>query len=166
MIVIADTSPINYLIWIGEVEVLPALYSRIIVPPTVGEELKREGAPALVREWIARPPAWLETASPTATPDSELMKASIHSGEREAILLAVELKADELIMDDLRGRREAERRHLRVTGTIGVLRAAARIGAVDLKMALDRLRQTNFHLSEKLYEQLIVEARSSTSARE
>ncbi len=86
------------------------------------------------------------------------MHVRIHAGEREAILLAEELKADELIMVDLTGRREAERRHLRVTGTIGVLRAAARIGTVNLKDALDRLRKTNFHLSQKLYDQLIAEA--------
>ncbi len=86
------------------------------------------------------------------------MHVRIHAGEREAILLAEELKADELIMDDLTGRREAERRHLRVTGTVGVLRAAARAGAVNLKDALTSLRKTNFHLSQKLYDQLIAEA--------
>ncbi len=91
-------------------------------------------------------------------PDPELMHVRIHAGEREAILLAQELKADELIMDDLTGRREAERRHLRVTGTVGVLRAAARGGVVNLKDALGRLRKTNFHLWQKLYDKLIAEA--------
>ena len=86
------------------------------------------------------------------------MHSRIHSGEREAILLAQELKADELIMDDLTGRAEAERRHLRVTGNVGVLRAAAHIGVVNLKVALGRLRKTNFHLSQKLYDQLTAEA--------
>ncbi len=50
MIVIADTSPLNYLIWIGEVEVLPALYARVVVPPIVCKELSREGAPDIVSE--------------------------------------------------------------------------------------------------------------------
>jgi predicted nucleic acid-binding protein len=90
-------------------------------------------------------------------PDFNLLHVRIHSGEREAILLAHELQTDELIMDDLTGRREAERRHIRVTGTVGVLRAAARSGLIDLKESLDRLRMTNFHLSQKLYEQMIAE---------
>jgi predicted nucleic acid-binding protein len=158
MIVIADTSPLNYLVWIGEVDVLPALYPRIVVPPIVCQELSREGAPGVVRAWISRAPAWLETVTPVGQPDSDLLHTQIHAGEREAILLAQELKADELIMDDLTGRREAERRHLRVTGTIGVLRAAARADLINLKDALDRLSKTNFHLSQKLYDQLIAEA--------
>jgi predicted nucleic acid-binding protein len=158
MIVIADTSPLNYLIWIGEVEILPALYPRVVVPPIVCEELGREGAPNIVRAWISRPPAWLVPVTPVGQPDFDLMHARIHSGERAAILLAQELKADQLIMDDLTGRREAERRHLRVTGTVGVLRAAARVGVIHLKDALDRLRKTNFHLSQRLYEQLIAQA--------
>ena len=158
MIVIADTSPLNYLIWIGEVEILPALYARVVVPPIVCKELSREGAPVIVRAWISQPPAWLEIVTPVGQPDIDLMHVRIHAGEREAILLAEELKADELIMDDLTGRREAERRHLRVTGTVGVLRAAARAGAINLKDALNRLRTTNFHLSQKLYDQLIAEA--------
>jgi predicted nucleic acid-binding protein len=83
------------------------------------------------------------------------MRVRIHPGEREAILLAQELNADELIMDDLTGRREAERRRLRVTGTVGALRAAARLGVIDIKDALDRLRTTNFHLSQNLYDQII-----------
>jgi predicted nucleic acid-binding protein len=158
MIVIADTSPLNYLVWIGEVEILPTLYARVVVPPTVCKELSREGAPDIVRAWISQPPVWLETVTPVGHPDIDLMHVRIHSGEREAILLAQELNADELIMDDLTGRREAERRHLRVTGTVGVLRAAARVGVSNLKDALDRLRKTNFHLSQKLYDQLIAEA--------
>src|SRR5712664_2463012 len=49
MIVIADTGPINYLVLIGEIEVLPALYHRVLVPPSVCEELKRPRAPETVR---------------------------------------------------------------------------------------------------------------------
>jgi len=157
MIVVADTSPLNYLVLIAEIEVLPALYPRVVVPAVVCKELGREGAPGIVRAWILRPPQWLETMEPAGQPDLDLIHARIHVGEREAILLAQELKADELIIDDLAGRREAERRHLRVTGTVGVLRAAARIGIINLKDALDRLRMTNFHMSQKLYDQLIAE---------
>jgi hypothetical protein len=53
MIVITDTSPVNYPICIGQIEVLPALYSRVPVPLAVCEELKRTRAPNAVRLWIA-----------------------------------------------------------------------------------------------------------------
>ena len=56
MIVIADTSPINYLVLIDAVEVLPALYGRVLVPPSVCAELQRARASDRVRTWIAQPP--------------------------------------------------------------------------------------------------------------
>ncbi|SPF43320.1 hypothetical protein SBA4_3020024 [Candidatus Sulfopaludibacter sp. SbA4] len=91
--------------------VLPKLYGRILVPPAVCAELKRLHAPDAVRLWIAKPPAWLETRAPGQAPDAELLKARLDAGERDAILLAQELGADNLIIDERRGRREAERRH-------------------------------------------------------
>ena len=52
MIVIADTSPINYLVQIGEIEVLPKLYDSILIPPSVRDGLRHPRAPAAVRRWI------------------------------------------------------------------------------------------------------------------
>ena len=93
--------------------------------------------------------------APQRVPDEDLLGARLGPGERDAILLAQELRADELILDDRRGRREAERRHLHVIGTLGVLRAAAREHLLDLKDALARLRQTNFYISEEIIERLL-----------
>jgi predicted nucleic acid-binding protein len=86
----------------------------------------------------------------------------IDPGEREAILLAEELGADEIILDDLRGRREAERRKLHPVGTLGVLQAAPKKGLLDLRKALQRLRETNFYIAEELLDQLIADAGSAT----
>ncbi len=52
MIVIADTSPINYLVQIGEVELLEKLYEQVIIPNAVFEELNSDFAPTEVKEWI------------------------------------------------------------------------------------------------------------------
>ena len=59
MQVVADTGPINYLVQIGAIDVLPKLFARIIIPTLVYNELNRPRAPAAVRDWIARIPAWL-----------------------------------------------------------------------------------------------------------
>ena len=56
MIVIADTAPINYLIQISQADVLPKLYGRILVPPSVCSELAASRAPELVRQWISDRP--------------------------------------------------------------------------------------------------------------
>jgi predicted nucleic acid-binding protein len=153
MIVIADTSPINYLVLIGEINVLPALYGRVLVPPSVCNELQRARASERVRTWIAEPPQWLEVRAPSQSPDAQL--AHLDAGERDAILLAQELGADQLIIDEIRGRREAQRRQLPFTGTLGVLSAAAENGLVDLRSAVDRLRHTNFHIAQEILDRLI-----------
>jgi predicted nucleic acid-binding protein len=70
-------------------------------------------------------------------------------------LLAQELSADELIIDELRGRQEAARRHLRVTGTLGVLMTAAQLGLLDLRESLGRLRATNFRIDKEFLDRLI-----------
>ena len=157
MIVVADTTPLNYLILIGEVEVLPRLYGRVVIPPAVQEELAHSRAPASVQAWIAQPHPWLEVLSPAPVADSAL--AGLDAGEREAIALAEQLSLStgpiQLVVDELLGRREAERRGLPVTGTIGVLRDAADQGLLDLRSSLERLRQTSFHISPAILARLL-----------
>jgi predicted nucleic acid-binding protein len=153
MIVIADTGPINYLILIGEIDVLPALYDLVLIPPSVNEELGRMRAPEVVRLWIVRRPEWLEVRAPSRSVDRFL--THLDAGEREAILLAEEIGADQLIIDESRGRQEAKRRHLPFTGTLGILQAGAKQGLLDLRMAVARLRQTSFHISQDILDELL-----------
>jgi predicted nucleic acid-binding protein len=87
------------------------------------------------------------------------MRVRIGPGERDAILLAEESGADVLVVDDQRGRKEAERRKLHTVGTLGVLQFASRKGLLDLREALDRLRSTSFYISEELIDRLIAETR-------
>jgi predicted nucleic acid-binding protein len=105
MIVIADSGPLHYLIWIGKIDVLPQLYPNVVAPPSVFAELTRANAPELVRTWIEHPPDWLQVRAPQRVPDEDLLGARLGPGERDAILLAQELRADELILDDRRGRK-------------------------------------------------------------
>jgi predicted nucleic acid-binding protein len=151
MIVIADTGPINYLVLIGAVDVLHPLYTRVLVPRSVVEELKQAGTPDRVLAWIWQPPAWLEVRP---DPPSDPTLDFLDPGERAALSLAEVLNADELLIDDLAGRAEAQRRHLHVTGTLGVLADAHVAGLIDFDQALGRLRSTNFRLSDEV-ERLI-----------
>jgi predicted nucleic acid-binding protein len=77
-------------------------------------------------------------------------------GEREAIVLAEQHRPDVLLlMDEGKGRREAQRRNLRITGTLGVLNDAASRGWVDLPSAFERLQQTTFRASSSLLQSLL-----------
>jgi len=87
VIVVSDTSPLNYLITIEEVGILAALYERVLIPEMVFRELQHPRAPSPVREWIAQVPAWLEVHSVhiSASKDS----VALDPGERDAISLAL-----------------------------------------------------------------------------
>ncbi|HWE83787.1 MAG TPA: DUF3368 domain-containing protein [Terracidiphilus sp.] len=157
MIVIADTTPINYFILIGEIEVLAQLYERVFIPVAVRDELASLLAPAPVRSWIESVPSWLEVRAAASLATG--LPPGLGAGEREAISLAEELQADQLIADDQSARREAERRGIAVIGTLGVLREAALEGLIDLPSALDRLRNTSFHVTPELIDYLLRSSR-------
>jgi predicted nucleic acid-binding protein len=159
-LVIADTSPINYLVLIGHIGVLPSLFERVILPSVVREEL--DDGPSQVRLWIADRPPWVEVR---ATRDSR-RDASLHdldAGEEDAIALAVELHADLLLMDDREGVLAARSRGLTVTGTLGVLGLAARHGLLDLAEAFGRIRRTNFRYRQDTMDALLAEASGTAS---
>jgi predicted nucleic acid-binding protein len=153
MIVVADTSPINYLVLIQEIDILPKMYGKVVIPRAVQEELLRPAAPESVRAWISSAPAWLEIRTPSDAPDSSLAK--LDAGERDAILLAMELRADQLIVDDREGRKHAEERRIPVIGTLGVLKEAATLGLLDLRVAVERLQSTSFHIAPEVLRTLL-----------
>jgi predicted nucleic acid-binding protein len=154
MIVIADTSPLNYLVLIGEAEILQRLYGRVIIPEAVWRELQHPETPVAVAEWVAHRPQWLEVRQTTGPPDADLRLLA--AGEREAIILAQEHRVEALLlMDEGKGRREAKRRNLRITGTLGVLNDAASRSWIDLPSALERLRQTTFRASPSLLQSFL-----------
>jgi predicted nucleic acid-binding protein len=153
MIVIADTSPLNYLVLIGQERVLPQLFGRILIPQAVFDELHAPETPKEVLRWIDTHPEWLEVRRKMAP--SVGTSAELDPGEQEAIELAEELKADLVVIDDLAGRRYAIKRGLTVIGTLGVLFRAGQQNLVDLPQALNRLSQTTFRLSPDLLRAIL-----------
>jgi predicted nucleic acid-binding protein len=105
--VVSDTSPLNYLILIEQINLLPQLYTRVLIPGSVFEELSAPESPNLVRTWAADLPDWLKVSPFVPVPDPHLNR--LHAGERDAISLALQVKADVVIMDERRGREEAEK---------------------------------------------------------
>ena len=147
MIVVADTGPLHYLVLMDAIEVLGQLYKLVIVPVAVIDELKNERTPEPVLRRISEPSAWLEVRpNPAFDPSLDFLGP----GERAALSLAEFLNADELLIDDLARRREAEQRHMHVRGTLAVLADAHLAGLLDFENALLPLRTTNFRLSAEL----------------
>lgn len=150
MVVVADTSPINYLILIGQIDLLARLYTRILIPPAVLAELKHPLAPQPVRNWADNAPLWLEVLSPR----SSLILPKLDLGETEAIALATEVNAEVVLIDEQAGRQEALRRGLKVAGTLSVLDEAGEAGLVIFDDAVAELRKTSFRVSQAVLSEI------------
>ena len=148
MIAVADTSPICYLVLIGEIDLLPKVFSQVLAPQAVLAELLHADAPAAVRSWASDPPSWLRVTETPALTTQGLEK--LQAGEQAAILLAESINADIVLLDEKAARRGARDRGLQITGILGVLGKAATRGLVELAPAINRLRTTNFRSSPAL----------------
>ena len=151
MIVVSDTSPVANLIQIDRLDLLHQLYHRILVPPTVYQEIK-------VLETFGIDLAgfqaanWIEQQIPARLDALASLRADLDSGELEAIALALETSADWILMDERAGTRVAEQRGLRPVGLLGVLIRAKNQGFIDEVLPIvDELRtMAGFWVSDGL----------------
>jgi len=150
MLVVSDASPINILIRIGQIEVLPDLFVAVAIPTSVAEEMSRPTTPQIVRDWVAHPPAWFTVRTPSSPANPTELR---HRGERDAISLAQEIHADAILLDEEKPRAAARSLGLAVIGTIGILERAAEQGLIsDLRAVHGILRSTDFHVASILLD--------------
>jgi predicted nucleic acid-binding protein len=158
-LVVADASPLHYLILVDAVDVLRRLFQKIYVPIEVCDELTCPAAPTDVRTWMQRVPNWIDILPTPGAQSDDPALATLDSGERAAIVLAASLKSL-LLIDDRAGASAAQQRGLIVTGTLGVLDLASRAGLLDLRSTFTRLQRTNFRYPPSLLEKLLDEERT------
>lgn len=145
MTVVADASPLIALQRIGQLELLERLFGEVLVPPVVAEE-------------FGPPPDWISKRA-LGLPIPAKLPRVLDPGEREAIALALELKAERVILDDLPARLVAEKLGLPVIGVLGILLACKLKGLISaVNPSLEALRATGFHFTPALAEWLLAEA--------
>ena len=159
--VVSDTGPLNYLVLVEAVSILPRLFSSVLIPAAVKAELSHRQAPAQVRDWVAHTPSWLKVANLQSTDVPEL--SSLHPGEREVITLASEQPDLLILMDDRRGTMEAKRRGLNVIGTLAVLEEAANRDWIDLPEMFSRSKVHPFDLRAASWLQCSITIASAKS---
>lgn len=153
-LVVADTSPLNYLVLIEQVEILPTLFEKVFVPQIVRDELRHDEAPESVRRWIAEPRSWVEIV-PAAREIDDPALLHLDDGERAAIQLAVRIGAELLLIDDRDGANVARSKGFAVTGTLGILDLAASRGMIRLNDAVERLKSTSFRCHPDVLDALL-----------
>lgn len=144
MIIISDSSPLSALAQMGELDLLRILYGRVVIPETVLRECNHSRSPAGLVELLGRSDCFIEVV-----PDPPLLAETrdVDPGEAAAISLAWACRDEAtLIIDDRDGRKVSESLGLRITGTAGVLLAAANSGLIDFEDAVIRLQATGFRI--------------------
>ncbi len=152
--VVSNTSPLRYLRCIGEQDLLKRLFAKILIPKAVFQELTHENAPEIVRNFMQSSPAWIEVHDV-----GDVLDCSLHhldTGEKEAILLAEQMQADILLIDEKKGRFTAMDRGLTVVGTLGILEFADIQYKIHLPHIIEKLLQTNFNVSPSLIDYILV----------
>ena len=156
-IIIADSSPLIGLAKIGQLDLLPLLARRVMVPPAVWKEvvdprMKASGAGEVAQR------KWIEIVTPEPASVAPLL-ILLGEGEAEAIALAQREKSAVLLLDDLRARKIAARLNLRRMGTVALLGQAKRAGLVKkLKPSLDALLDCGIYVRKELIEAALKEA--------
>jgi len=152
MIVVANAGPLIALAQIGQFHLLQLLFGKIYIPPAVQREILvsgqgRPGAYEVATE------NWVLVADIEDWTAVQLLRDRLDAGESEAIVLALEKKADLVLIDEARGRRVAEAHGLNRSGTIGILIMAKKRGLVaEIQPLLDRLLEVGFRMDEELYQ--------------
>jgi predicted nucleic acid-binding protein len=158
VIVISDTSAITNLAAIQYLQLLPQLYNQITIPEAVYRELA-EIDPPVPGTLEVQMASWLEVRQVVNRNVVERLQVEVRldPGESEAIALALELNADLLLIDERRGRAEANRLGVRITGLLGILvEAKQKKLIVNVKPLMDSLIATSdFRVSSALYSQIL-----------
>lgn len=149
--IVVNAGPLISLARLDRLDLLPALFDEVIVPPAVHREVTDDlalpGAEALATA------DWLKIVPVRDRQSVERLLAWLDTGEAEVLALARELDATAAI-DEKRGRRHALELGIPQTGTVGILLAAKRRGLIPLiRPLLDRLIAAGIRLSPRLYEE-------------
>lgn len=158
MIIVSDTSPIANLVVVEYVWLLPKLFGTVIIPEVVYQELLANRIHHPVTQTVSSA-EWLEIRSVTDQQQVQILERdrNLDPGEANAIVLALELKATQILMDERLGRTEAKNRGLRITGILGILLAAKKQGLIpEVRSVMDALiHQANFRVGDRLYAEVL-----------
>ncbi|MDJ0658033.1 MAG: DUF3368 domain-containing protein [Crocosphaera sp.] len=160
MPVISNTSPLLNLGIINQLHLVREQFREIIIPNAVLRELRiNENIPGSLQLREAIDASWIKVKSVENKAFVELLKRELDEGESETIALAIELKADFILLDERDGRKIARSLGLNITGVLGILLRGWEKGNVSsVKTIINQLRSdSHFHIASHLEEQILRE---------
>jgi predicted nucleic acid-binding protein len=146
-IIISDTSCLIILDKIDELELLLKMGEKVFITPII------------LKEFGKRLPDWILVASPENSHYQQILEMELDEGEASAIALSLEMKDSILMLDELKGRKVAEKLNLRYSGTFGLILRAKQIGLIEsVKPILEKIKSTNFRFNDNLFEKVMEQA--------
>ncbi|WP_414545840.1 DUF3368 domain-containing protein [Nostoc sp. CCY0012] len=155
MIIVSDTTPISELAKVEHLDLLPKIFGKVLITHGIFNELQVGQHPAA--EFVQNL-SWIEVVKvENQQVVEELQKSfNLHLGESEAIALAEEIGASQLLIDEKAARKVAMARKLPLIGTVGILLLAKRRGLLDsVKDILDEMQVKGTRISDRLYLQVL-----------
>lgn len=147
--VIVNSTPLIALAKSGCLELLREMYGRVIIPKAVYMEVSEKDD--IVSRTLEAALDWIEVRTVDPSMDRRMYRAKLHEGEVEVMLLAQEIGADLVIIDDNAARKTAEYLDLPLTGTLGVLIKARQRGLLDAVMpVVEAMERNGIYFSDKL----------------
>ncbi|MEA5575339.1 DUF3368 domain-containing protein [Anabaena sp. UHCC 0451] len=156
MIIVSDTSPINNLAAINHLQLLQQLYGTVIIPEAVYQELTDPDFPVADAKEV-QTFNWIQTRAVQNRTMVKALSNELDPGEAEAIVLALEMNAEQVLIDERRGRMIAARLNLHYTGILGILVEAKSQGLISTVKPLldDLINKAGFWVADSLYQSVL-----------
>lgn len=149
--VVVNSTPLIALAKVNRLELLKNMYGGIIIPDAVYREVTEKEDVAARKIEDARD--WIDIRTVNPDTDRRMYRVKLHDGEVEVMLLAQEIKADVVIIDDGAARSTAEYLGLPLTGTLGVMIKAKQRGLLEAVMpVVQQMEQNGIYYSSSLKE--------------
>ncbi len=155
-VIVSDTSPITSLIQISQLDLINKVFGNVVIPDTVYIELCRVPN----QKNILDNQSWIFVQKAHDRQKVASLELELDAGEAEAIVLALEIRADYLLIDEWQGRKKAEKLGVKIIGVLGLLLRAKHEGIIpEVKFIMDELiYQAEFRIHPTLYQQVLKSA--------
>jgi predicted nucleic acid-binding protein len=158
MMVVSNSGPIIHLSMGRQIGLIPRLFGEVLVPRTVYREVVEDGA-GLPGSLELRTATWTRVVDVDRTSFARLAGEHLDPGETAAIALSIQERAERLLVDDREARDVAARLGIPVIGTLGILLAGLRVGAISrIAPVLAQMKQQGFWVSPQLERDVLRQA--------
>ncbi|HKY56141.1 MAG TPA: DUF3368 domain-containing protein [Anaerolineales bacterium] len=159
MIVVSDTTPLIGLASIGRLKLLKILFGKVYIPQAVFDETVTFGREESIAKTEVSKAAWIHIVEVKDRLAVNVLLDEMDLGEVETIVLASEMNADWVLMDEKKGRRKLTQLNIPKIGTLGILLKAKQLGLINsLKLEIENLQNIGFGISQAIIDQILYTA--------